>query len=88
VLSRSGDSRGARDAWSHALTLVDSLAHVDPETELLAVQAEALIDLGQRDDAKPVVSELARRGYRPPTYVRLVRERAPALMTSLARSGT
>ncbi|MBK5189794.1 MAG: hypothetical protein JJD97_16240, partial [Gemmatimonadaceae bacterium] len=76
ALSRSGDARGATDAWSHAVSLVDSLVRADPETEILAVQAAALIDLGKREEAKPVVAELTRRGYRRPTFVRLVRERA------------
>jgi eukaryotic-like serine/threonine-protein kinase len=76
ALSRSGDARRAHDAWSHAVTLVDSLARADPETELLAVQASALLDLGRLDEATPVVAELTRRGYRRPTFVRLIRERA------------
>ena len=76
ALSRSGDARGALDAWSHAVALEDSLARVDPETEILAVQAAALISSGRRDDARPVVAELTRRGYRRPTFVRLVRDHA------------
>jgi serine/threonine protein kinase len=76
ALSRSDDARGANDAWSHAIALEDSLARADPETELLAVQAAALINLERRDDAKPVVAELTRRGYHRPTFVRLVRQHA------------
>lgn len=76
AMSRSGDVRGANKAWSHSLALVDSLVRADPETELLAVRAGALINLGRRDEAKPVVDELARRGYRRPTFARLVRESA------------
>jgi eukaryotic-like serine/threonine-protein kinase len=76
ALSRSGDARGASDAWSHAIALEDSLARADPETEILAVQAAALINSGRRDEAKPVVAELTRRGYQRPTFVRLVRARA------------
>jgi hypothetical protein len=56
--------------------LEDSLARADPETEILAVQAAALISSGRRDDARPVVAELTRRGYRRPTFVRLVRDHA------------
>jgi serine/threonine protein kinase len=74
--SRSHDATGAADAWSRSVARVDSLARVDPETEILAVQAAALLYLGRQSDAKPVVAELDRRGYRPPTFVRLVRERA------------
>lgn len=76
ALSRAGDVRGATGAWLRALAIEDSLVRADPETELLAVQAAALINQGKRDDAKPVVAELTRRGYRRPTFVRLVRERA------------
>ena len=76
ALSRSGDASGALDAWSHAVALEDSLARADPETEILAVQAAALISSGRRDDARPIVAELTRRGYRRPTFVRLVRDKA------------
>jgi eukaryotic-like serine/threonine-protein kinase len=76
ALSRSGDASGAGVALSRAVTVVDSLVRADPETEILAVQAAALIESGKREDAKPVVAELTRRGYRRPTFVRLVRERA------------
>ncbi len=72
--SRSGDVRGAHDSWVHAVALEDSITRVDPETELLAVQAAALIHLGEREEAKPIVEELAHRGYKRPIFVRLARE--------------
>ena len=74
ALSQSGNERGAHDSWVHAVALEDSITRVDPETELLAVQAAALRHLGEREEAKPIVEELARRGYRRPTFVRLARE--------------
>jgi len=74
ALSRSGDARGAHDAWVHAIAVEDSITRVDPETELIAVQAAALLHLGEREEAKPLVEELAHRGYRRPTFMRLVRE--------------
>ena len=74
ALLRSGDKRGAHDAWVHAVALEDSITRADPETELLAVQAAALMQLGEREEAGPIVEELSRRGYRRPTFVRLVRE--------------
>ena len=70
----SGDARGAHDAWVRAVALEDSITRVDPETELLAVQAAALVRLGEREEATPIVEELAHRGYKRPTFVRLVRE--------------
>jgi serine/threonine-protein kinase len=73
ILSRSGDASGATAAWSRALTLVDSLARTARETELLAVQAAALLRLDRIDDARPVVAELLRRAYRRPSFVELVR---------------
>ena len=76
ALSQSGNARGAHDAWVRAVALEDSITRVDPETELLAVQAAALVRLGEREEAKPMVEELAHRGYKRPTFVRLVREAA------------
>jgi len=74
ALARAGNVRGARDAWMRALTAVDSIARADPETEILAVRAAAMLELGRKDEAAPVVQELARRGYKRPTFVRLVQE--------------
>jgi tetratricopeptide (TPR) repeat protein len=37
-------------------------------TELLALRASALLDLGRADDARAAVAELARRGYGHPAY--------------------
>jgi hypothetical protein len=39
-----------------------------------------LLDLGRPSDAEPVVATLEQRGYRRPTFLRLVheRERPPA----------
>ena len=74
ALSESGDARGAHDAWVRAVALEDSITRGDPETELLAVQAAALVRLGEREEAKPIVEELAHRGYKRPTFVRLVRD--------------
>lgn len=75
ALSRSGDAHAAKDAWSRALAVIDSVATNYRETELLAVQATALLDLGRLHDAAPIVAELSRRGYRRPTFLRLVHDR-------------
>jgi serine/threonine protein kinase len=72
--SRAGDADGARIAWSHALALIDSTATATSETELLAVHATALLELGRENDAAPIVAELTRRGYRKPSFLRLVRK--------------
>ena len=72
--SLAGNAAGARSAWSHGLALIDSTAAATGETELLAVQATALLELGRADDAAPIMSELDRRGYRRPSFLRLARE--------------
>jgi eukaryotic-like serine/threonine-protein kinase len=74
VQARAGHSAGARAAWSHALALIDSTANVTQETELLAVQASALLELRRENAAAPIVTELNRRGYRRPSFLRLVRQ--------------
>jgi tetratricopeptide (TPR) repeat protein len=78
--ARVGDGSGARDAWTYGLALLDSTALKGAQTEVLAVQAATLLDLGRPNDAEPVVATLEQRGYRRPTFLRLVheRERPPA----------
>jgi eukaryotic-like serine/threonine-protein kinase len=75
ALARSGDSSGARDAWLHALSLLHANGGGDRETEVLAERAIILLKLGRLDDAGPIVTELDRRGYRRPTFLKLVRKR-------------
>jgi tetratricopeptide (TPR) repeat protein len=78
ALSRGGDDSGARDAWSRALLAVGPVVNVGRQTEVLAVQAAALLYLRRLTEADPIVAELTRRGYRRPTFVRLVRARRAA----------
>ncbi len=72
--SRAGDAASARAAWTHALALIDSTATATRETELLAVQATAILELGRENDATSLVTELERRRYRRPSFLRLVRK--------------
>ena len=71
--SRAGNAGDASAAWSHVLALIDSTTAATRVTELLAVQATALLDLGRDNDATPIMTELNRRGYRRPSFLRLVR---------------
>ncbi len=73
VLGRSGKSREAGVVRLQALALVDSIAGAGQQTEVLAVQAAALLDLDRMGEARSVVAELQRRGYLRPTFVSLVR---------------
>lgn len=73
ILARAGDAQAARTARARALAAVDSAARATGQTELLAVQASALLDLGRVDDAWSVVTELRRRGYRQPSYITRLR---------------
>jgi tetratricopeptide (TPR) repeat protein len=75
ALARSGDVAAARDAWSQSLAAATSAPGADPQTEVLAVEADALLDLGRRSDAQSVVAELQRRGYREPSFVKRLRAR-------------
>ncbi|MEP6991181.1 MAG: protein kinase [bacterium] len=72
---------GATTAWARALVLVDSLARSTRETDFLALQAGAMLRLGGGADAKPVVDELFRRGYRRPSFVELARVKGFARTT-------
>jgi tetratricopeptide (TPR) repeat protein len=69
VLAATRDETGARRARERALAVVDSVARASRQTELLALAANALVDLGRPADARALAPELARRGYRHPAYV-------------------
>ena len=77
---RSGNANGAKAAWSAALTAIDSLAKSRQFTDHLVLRATALLRLDRIDEARPVVTELLRRGYRRPRWMKLLDEKhvAPA----------
>jgi len=75
VLDRAGDADGARQAVSRAFATIDSLARASRQTDLLALSATALLHMNRTEDARPLVRELARRGYRRPSFVALVRDK-------------
>jgi serine/threonine-protein kinase len=69
-----GDLAGARTAWKSAWQTVDSLARATRITDQLALDATALLRLDQVAEARPMVDELLRRGYRRPRWMALVRQ--------------
>ena len=73
LLASPASAGGATTAWARALVLVDSLARTTKETDYLVLQAGAMLRLGGSADAKAVIAELTRRGYRRPSFVELVR---------------
>jgi hypothetical protein len=74
-LARAGDSDGAHQAWTRAFETLDSLAQASRHTDVLALSASALLYLNRMEEARPLVRELARRGYRRPTFVALTRDK-------------
>jgi tetratricopeptide (TPR) repeat protein len=76
ILARAHDASGATAARTRALGLVDSLARATRQTDLLALQASTLLELGRTDDARPIVAELSRRGYRRPSFLERLRQGA------------
>jgi serine/threonine protein kinase len=70
---RRGDTIAARGAWTGALAAVDSVARATGIAELRALNASALVALGRVDDARPIVEELGRQGYRRPRWVAQMR---------------
>jgi hypothetical protein len=73
LLALTPKAGGATTAWARALVLVDSLARSTKETDYLVLQAGAMLRLGGSTDAKAVIDELTRRGYRRPSFVELAR---------------
>jgi hypothetical protein len=78
--ARAGNASGAKAAWTSALGAIDSLAKSRQFTDHLALLATALLRLDRIDEARPVVADLLRRGYRRPRWMKLLEEKhvAPA----------
>lgn len=73
IMAASGDRAGAAAVRARTLATVDSAARATGQTDLLAIQAAALLEIGRTDDAWSVMAELRRRGYRHPNYVARLR---------------
>jgi tetratricopeptide (TPR) repeat protein len=73
--ARAGNASGATAAWTAALGAIDSLAKSRQFTDHLALRAAALVRLGRIDEARPVVTEVLRRGYRRPRWMAFMQER-------------
>jgi hypothetical protein len=54
---------------------IDSLARARQFTDHLALRAWALMRLDRLDEARPIVTELLRRGYRRPHWMAVVKEK-------------
>jgi serine/threonine-protein kinase len=75
ALSRSGRAADAQSTWTQAYVTIDSLARARQFTDHLALRASALMRLDRLDEARPIVTELLRRGYRRPHWMTLVKEK-------------
>ena len=64
ALQRGGRLAEARASWTQALAAIDSVARTRKLTDHLALQAAALMRLDRLDEARPIVLDLVRRGYR------------------------
>ncbi len=73
ALARSGRAADARAAWSQALAAIDSVARARHVTDHLALQSGALMRLDRLDDARPIVLDLVRQGYRRPRWIEVAR---------------
>ncbi len=57
-----GAAPNAARHWSQALATVENVS--PPSAEALDVRAQALLQLGRRDEARPIVESLLKKGYR------------------------
>jgi hypothetical protein len=73
ALARNGRPAEARAAWSQALTAIDSLARTRRLMDHLALQSAALMRLDKLDEARPIVLDLVRKGYRRPRWIAVAR---------------
>jgi eukaryotic-like serine/threonine-protein kinase len=69
ALARDGRSTEARAIWTEALAAIDSVARTRKLTDHMVLQAAALMRLDRLDEARPIVLDLVRRGYRRPRWI-------------------
>jgi hypothetical protein len=69
VLAATGDAPGSRRAREQALGVVDSVAIATAHTELLAVAASALLDLGHTGPGAPAGDPPRPARLPPPAFV-------------------
>jgi hypothetical protein len=71
VRDREGDPRAARARWEEALAAVDGIAGPGSAVSFQGSRAKALLLLGRKDEARPVVAGLLAKGWRDPDLLAL-----------------
>jgi hypothetical protein len=72
VASGRGNAQLAKELREAALALVLARRGPNPEKQLLALEARALLALNRAAEARPIVERLTHLGYRHPTLMRAV----------------
>jgi tetratricopeptide (TPR) repeat protein len=72
-LAALGRTAEAREAWTNALSLLQSVAKDGGDIDHLATQASTLLHLGRVEEARPIAETLMRRGYRQAEFLALAR---------------
>ncbi|HET7556798.1 MAG TPA: toll/interleukin-1 receptor domain-containing protein [Rhodanobacteraceae bacterium] len=65
------DSIAARSEWTQARELIQPALRSGDDPNFLAAYAEALLRLGELDEARPIAAKLNVMGYRTPDFVAL-----------------
>jgi tetratricopeptide (TPR) repeat protein len=73
VAERHQDSAAARERWEQARGSVGSAAQIGADPYFLATWATALLLLGDRSTAQPVLGQLAAMGYQTPDFEALLK---------------
>ena len=81
VLASGGRGLEATAVWNRSLATIDSVARNRRLTDHLVLQSAALMRLDRLDEARPIVNEVLKRGYRRPRWFATVRSKrvVPAL---------
>lgn len=69
ILRGVDEPEQAQAAWEAALSAIEPLARESQQTRYLDPWARALMGLGQRNAAQPILDRLRERGYRAPDFV-------------------
>jgi len=75
ALAAEGHPEAAKDAWTQALQVIESLRTHPPDPRTIDTRVRVLLRLGRADRAKPLIEQLAALGYRNREFEALCREK-------------
>ncbi len=67
----TGATAAARQAWTRAVEVIAPVTRIDDHSSLLDTHAQALLELGREEEARPLVEKLLARGWSQSKFLEL-----------------